>query len=353
MFVALNIYQHRIAHLHTSFTVRKSDFGEVAKRLTALTPELLNSLANHLEHEGKVSYLQPSQTNALELLQKVNTISANIPGSEASKILARNKIRSYSAFFGLPHIYLTLNPSAAHSPIFQAIFGDETVNLSSHYPTLVNAMERSLRLAKDPVAASDFFEFSIHAIFDHLFAWDFIKCESKPRGGILGHLKAWTGTVELTERGSFHGHFLIWLLGGINPSDLHTRLHGDIEFETRFFSFFENICCHSFPEVDYARNTNFEPHVQRPPDVPHNMSDKEMKEWNDDFVYEIKTCGEVLQRHFCRKVCHKYGNEGKCRFLFPHSVVEKSFFDKDSNSVVLMCQDPTVNYYNPYILVFC
>jgi len=83
------------------------------------------------------------------------------------------------------------------------------------------------------------------------------------------------------------------------------------------------------------------------------MSDKEMKEWNDDFVYEIKTCGEVLQRHFCRKVCHKYGNEGKCRFLFPHSVVEKSFFDKDSNSVVLMCQDPTVNYYNPYILVFC
>jgi len=75
--------------------------------------------------------LQPSQKNALELLQRVNTISANIPGSEASKILARNKIRSYSGFFGLPHIYLTLNPCAAHSPIFQAIFGDQTVNLDS------------------------------------------------------------------------------------------------------------------------------------------------------------------------------------------------------------------------------
>jgi len=60
-------------------------------------------------------------------------------------------------------------------------------------------MERALRLAKDAVAASDFFDFSINAIFDHLFGWEFSKKESKPNGGILGHLKAWTGTVELTE----------------------------------------------------------------------------------------------------------------------------------------------------------
>ena len=71
MFVALNIYQCWLAHLHTSFTVRESDFGEIAKHLTALTPELLNSLANHPEHEGKISDLQLSQANALELLQRV------------------------------------------------------------------------------------------------------------------------------------------------------------------------------------------------------------------------------------------------------------------------------------------
>jgi len=60
-------------------------------------------------------------------------------------------------------------------------------------------MERALRLAKDPLAASDFFDFSINTNFKHLFGWDFTKKESKFNGGILGNLKAWTGTVELTE----------------------------------------------------------------------------------------------------------------------------------------------------------
>jgi len=47
-------------------------------------------------------------------------------------------------------------------------------------------------------------------------------------------VKAWTGTVELTEHGSFHGHFLIWLLGGMNPSDIHLRLQKYLEFDLLF-----------------------------------------------------------------------------------------------------------------------
>ncbi|KIO27739.1 hypothetical protein M407DRAFT_47969, partial [Tulasnella calospora MUT 4182] len=27
--------------------------------------------------------------------------------------------------------------------------------------------------------------------------------------------------------------------------------------------------------------------------------------------------------------------------------------DAETNSVVLLCRDPTVNYFNPFILVFC
>ena len=97
-------------------------------------------------------------------MQQVNIVSAHIPCSEASKLQTHNKIRSYYGLFGLPHIYLTLNHCPAHSPIFQVIFGDELVDLSLCYPTLVNSMERALRLAKDPVAASDFFDFSINTI---------------------------------------------------------------------------------------------------------------------------------------------------------------------------------------------
>ncbi|KIK31882.1 hypothetical protein CY34DRAFT_102574, partial [Suillus luteus UH-Slu-Lm8-n1] len=68
---------------------------------------------------------------------------------------------------------------------------------------------------------------------------------------------------------------------------------------------------------------------------------------------EVKRCGEVLQRHRCKRVCHKYGNDEQCRFLFPHEVVEESYYDVASKSVVLKCGDATVNYFNPYILVYC
>ncbi|KAG2351445.1 hypothetical protein BDR07DRAFT_1288749, partial [Suillus spraguei] len=63
--------------------------------------------------------------------------------------------------------------------------------------------------------------------------------------------------------------------------------------------------------------------------------------------------GKVLQRHTCRAVCHKYGNEDSCCFLFPHEIVENSYFDPETSSVVLMCWDGNVNHFNPYILIFC
>ncbi|KAF9650758.1 hypothetical protein BDM02DRAFT_3092423 [Thelephora ganbajun] len=78
-----------------------------------------------------------------------------------------------------------------------------------------------------------------------------------------------------------------------------------------------------------------------------------LNEWESVFCMQIKMCGEVLQRHGCRKVCHKYGNDNRCRFLFPHKIVEASHFDPETNSIFLLCRDGTINYLNPYLLVFC
>ena len=69
--------------------------------------------------------------------------------------------------------------------------------------------------------------------------------------------------------------------------------------------------------------------------------------------HKSKSVERFYSSIFCRPVCHKYGNEGHCRFLFPHKIVEASYFDPDNNSIVLMCCDSTINYFNPYILVFC
>ncbi|KAF9642668.1 hypothetical protein BDM02DRAFT_3105368, partial [Thelephora ganbajun] len=196
LFVVLNIIQHCTAHLQTHFTVRRSKFKTIASKLIAVKSNVLRSVADHLEKEGKYSDLTDEQKAALDLLKHVNTIAARIPGSQAVKVFMRNEIRSYCGFFGLPHLYITLNPSVAHSPIFQLMFGDETVDLSKRFPVLVSTRERALRLAKDPVAGAEFFNFCIVSIFRYLFGWDYDKRESTPSGGILGKLEAFYGSSE-------------------------------------------------------------------------------------------------------------------------------------------------------------
>ncbi|KZS86506.1 hypothetical protein SISNIDRAFT_420795, partial [Sistotremastrum niveocremeum HHB9708] len=68
---------------------------------------------------------------------------------------------------------------------------------------------------------------------------------------------------------------------------------------------------------------------------------------------EIKLMGEKVQRHECGTVCEKYGNIGKCRFQYPHDIELVSRYDADTKSVIFRCLDGDVNYFNPYMLVFC
>ncbi|KZT34534.1 hypothetical protein SISSUDRAFT_962410, partial [Sistotremastrum suecicum HHB10207 ss-3] len=175
------------------------------------------------------------QKEALQLLNRVNTMAAHIPGSHASKLVARNEIRAYMGYFGLPHIYLTMNPNATHSPVFQVMVGDQEVDLSKQFPHLKPGPERAKRLANDPIAAADFFQFCIETLLTELLGWDLDAKRSTEAGGILGHVKAFYGVNEFTNRGQLHGHFVIWLEGGLNPSDVHTRMKVDPDFQARFF----------------------------------------------------------------------------------------------------------------------
>ncbi|KAJ3516563.1 hypothetical protein NMY22_g14178 [Coprinellus aureogranulatus] len=250
IFVILNMIQRRKSHLHTHFTVNTSRFKSVAEKLTSLSAETLADVAEIVENEKSTKSLSGDQRTALDLLRYVNTVGEKIPGSHMAKISSRADIRNYFGYFGLSHIFLTFNPNAAHSPIFQVMYGDKTVDLNARFPTMPPSSERAKRLAQDPVAAADFFDFSFKCLFEHLLGWDFSKGRSKPSGGILGHLRAFYGTTELTERGGIHGHILIWLRGGINPTELHTRMKASEAYQKQFFQFFESIIYHHLPDVE-------------------------------------------------------------------------------------------------------
>ncbi|KAG1800750.1 uncharacterized protein HD556DRAFT_1229833 [Suillus plorans] len=199
LFIVLNMLQCRAAHLHMFFTVRKLNFDPVACKLTQVSPAVLENLAQKLECKHQISGLTGDKKGALALLQQVNTISARIPGSHASNIYVCNEIRSYFSYFGLPHLFFTFNPSPAHSPIFQVMYGDHTVDLSQCFPFMVNGCKCALHLAHDPVAGADFFEFMWRACFSHLLGCDFDTQSSSDKGGIFGRIRAFYGSSEYTE----------------------------------------------------------------------------------------------------------------------------------------------------------
>lgn len=121
LFIVLNILNRRKNHLHTAFAVRKPSFAHVADILARVSAETLESTARHLQNEGSVSGMSSSQKEAFECLKQLNIISANLTGSPGAKIRDRACIRGHFGHFGLPQIYLTLNPNPVHSPLFPEI----------------------------------------------------------------------------------------------------------------------------------------------------------------------------------------------------------------------------------------
>ena len=347
VFVALNLYQRRLSHLHTALAAKRSRWDKVATKLVGLSKEQLDRVAKYVEEETRKDQIPAEDKDAFTLLDEVQAINAKIPGSSSSKKQMRAEIRSYFGYFGLPQLYITMNPNASHSPIFQVIYGDKVVDLADRFPDLVESCKRRVRVASDPVAGEEFFEFSIRSFLEHLLGWDPDLRKSSPKGGIFGKLRAYYGTAEFTDRGQLHGHFLIWLDGGMNPKDIHEKMKADPAWQKQFFDFFEDVTQHHAPDLDFQMDPKFEPRTQRPPDPSSTMFDEE-------FDAEVKKCADILQKHSqpCHGVCFKYG-AAECRFGFPQDIVPESRFDADTNSIELKCVDPWINWFNRYILVCC
>jgi hypothetical protein len=129
-----------------------------------------------------------------------------------------------------------------------------------------------------------------------------------------------------------------------------------LHLKKKLFTYLEGIIKHDLPDIDIVVDKDFKPRTQRPlhaPPIQSVRTDSDIDNWKSLFLNEVKICGEILQRHTCRAVCHKYGNSDTCRFQFPHEIVQSSWFDHETNSIYLKCLDSNINYYNPFILVYC
>ncbi|KAK0215909.1 hypothetical protein EDD85DRAFT_782365 [Armillaria nabsnona] len=280
IFVTLNIFQHHQVHLtclHTHFAVGSANFESVTRDIVNVQPQMVLDIAVHLEQEGSVQSLTSEQKRVFTLLSQVKTIAMKVSGSEALKIMYHNEIRSYIRHFSISHLFFMANPNPLHSPLFQLMWGDKMVNLNARMLEMVESIKRGMHLAEDPVAALDFFNFSVCCVMEYLFGWDFEKRRSTEKGGLLGHIRSFYGMGELTEWGMYHMHFLITLYGGLIPADIHKKMAESDEFQAQFFDLFNNMICHDLlldmpfgPEADPRTETT--PHVPGP-----NATDEELE----------------------------------------------------------------------------
>ena len=217
LFVAFSILQRRKAQQSVAFTTKQHNFTNLADKLISLNPSLVQSVAGHLEKEGNNDNLSNDQKKVFDVLNQLTAAASKVPGSKSAKVSHRNNIRSYVGKFGIPHLFVTLNPIAAYSPSFRVFLGNEEVDLSQRCPELLPRSEQAKRLAEDPVAGAKFFQFCVEAFFEHLLGYDLEHRKSSEAGGIFGKVQAFVGSSECTNRGSLHAHFFNLVGGRFEP----------------------------------------------------------------------------------------------------------------------------------------
>ncbi|KAE8222469.1 hypothetical protein CF326_g8372, partial [Tilletia indica] len=315
VFILCNIKQRRAVHNGSTLACRYRDFDRVANVIRNLDPKMVKDIANHLRDGGRMSDLTAEERKIHDLLKKCEVVSAKVPGSKAVMNLARADIRAYVGQFGIFQLFLTLTPSTAHMPVFHVFYGDASVKLDLKAPELPSASVANVRLADDPVAATDTFHFHIAAVFKFLFGYDMRMKRSCADGGVLGHLKAFFLVKEHTMRGQLHGHILIWLEGGINPGDLRNLMKTDTEFRQRYLAFFDDLIVHELPPL--AESTG----------------------------------EETSARDIRRQLPPLPSDAGfAATFIREHHLLEPTF-DEESSSISPRIRDPTINWHNPTLLV--
>ncbi len=197
MFCTFNILQRQESRIHRNIFCKRKHFDFLKAKISTLTEESLGKLK--LDLNKNISL----KTNSIEfkILKKVFYGMSKVQGSRSALYDRRQDIYSYMMFFGLPHFWITINPSDTNNPLFFFICGE---HITSDFFLEDNYKNRMKILAKNPFCQALFFD----KLYTH-FLEDLI-CYGK-QNGILGDIVAYYVMLEAQGRGSLHGHGLYWL----------------------------------------------------------------------------------------------------------------------------------------------
>ncbi|KAI0257798.1 hypothetical protein BC834DRAFT_791938, partial [Gloeopeniophorella convolvens] len=190
-FHAFSLLQRRQILASAKAQISKADFEAIVPLLGGVTREALM-------HAGEEECRGDNITNpSVEVLcQRVHRTIARVVGSDASRESIRAEIWATVIQYGLPSVWLTINPDDLHDPIVQ-VFAGKAINLDAFDPLLgPSKSQHAANVASDPYATAKFFNFVVSTIFETLIGVQSTPFSAHSTPGIFGDTTAYVGVVE-------------------------------------------------------------------------------------------------------------------------------------------------------------
>ena len=255
----MHIYETQIYdEKHNTFrSLQSQDIEDGALQLlNALSGTYKDSRGNSKAVKGditKLAYVPGLRPGARKLLQSVQKISTELPGTQEARKQMRHEIKAMRIRYGVP-LFITVSPDEVHqwlfirmsrtrqcdpvrsaSPWQEWTCGDREfppldgdIDFSIQVERLCRALptweQRRAILARDPLASVDGFRTLLQLLLQHVFGLNFCaKCpdcehlgtpcmdeagsNANLMGGVFGRMEAVYVTIEAQKStGSLHGH---------------------------------------------------------------------------------------------------------------------------------------------------
>ncbi|KAF5318887.1 hypothetical protein D9611_014722 [Ephemerocybe angulata] len=209
--IAFNHEQMKANSTGSFLYAKRSNFGEISRRIANMDTDVMNSIAQKLSAGEHFKPESQPEKDCYSLLEDIDHVGAYADGFLSSKKHMRNEIWSLIAS------------------------QDEKITFDD---ALRSYKERESLISNNPVAAARFFDVMVRLVIKHVLCAD-----TDGESGLYGVPSAYYGTVEQQGRLTLHMHMMLWIKGALSPQAIRDRLlDRDGEFQQKLLEYLEG--CH-------------------------------------------------------------------------------------------------------------
>jgi hypothetical protein len=196
-------------------SVKCSDNTAMGEKYGSMTADKLEKAIGDVRNKRSV---QHSSSKEHQYLKSIRAACQSLPHSNEASLEARKIYFSYLSMFGLPAIFLTINPDDLRNfrIVVYALKGTEKasgsidVNELTDDQILADFKVRKLARFNHPGLCAEEYQRTIDLVIKHLFNWN-VETQKSNGVGLFGEVLAWCLATEEQGRKTLHGHFLLFI----------------------------------------------------------------------------------------------------------------------------------------------